>query len=579
MTKLVFLMLIPLTVSFNLSPSPNIIIKKPPLSTFMPQTRSSYFGYAINLRRNSVIIGAPRAQSTLATQRKVEETGAVFKCNFQDDQPCHPYHFDLSGNTRIENTESDYNSEKKDFQMLGASMDGHESESDRFVVCAPKLKADVEEADHYLLHGTCYWVADTNSTQPSGVRQINPLRQRKLQTLPGEDDKFHYYYIYGESGFSVHVTEDNEEIIIGCPGIFNWRGSIIRYKARELPNLGGLSRRDVALNHAIRKRQVFEYRSEIPNPFYTELSDDSYFGYAVSSAYFLGPTVPRLYYIASAPQANKQKGEAFIFDIEDYRFEKRIKVFNKFAGSQMGEYFGYTILTEDFNMDGFPDLAVSAPFYSKNGENENGAVYIFINEGNVSNSDTYFSRTSFLIEASSTYFQMAFKQQAIITSDYDSNGRFGTALAKIGDINLDGFNDIAISSPFEGNGAVYIHLGGPDGISLKPSQRLAAPSELPSVYSDVASSMFGHGVSRGVDIDENGYRDIAIGSPNSESVYIFKSYPVVNVITNIIPSKTELSLEDTRFNIKVCFLLDTRMRNENNIGEIFCLNKSHKKPF
>ena len=162
---------------------------------------------------------------------------------------------------------------------------------------------------------------------------------------------------------------------------------------------------------------------------------------------------------------------------------------------------------------------------------------------------------------------MAFEQQEIITSDYDSNGRFGTAIAKIGDIDLDGFNDIAISAPFEGNGAVYIHLGGPNGVSLKPSQRIEAPSELPSPYSDVTSSMFGHGISRGVDIDGNGYRDIAIGSPNSESVYVFKSYPVVNVIASIIPSKVELSLEDTRFNMKVCARLDTRMHNDNTIGE------------
>lgn len=282
MNKLALLLLLalPLVMSFNISPSPNLIIPKPELSTFIPQSRSSYFGYSINLRRNSILIGAPRAQSTLATQRKVNETGAVFKCTLDAESPiCHPYHFDVNGNTRIENTESDYNSEKKDFQMLGAAMDGHESEFDRFVVCAPKLKADVEEADHYLLHGTCYWVGDTNSTQPSGVRQINPLRQRKLQTLPGDiPNQFHYYFIYGESGFSVHVSEDNEEIVIGCPGIFNWRGSIIRYKARELPNLGGLSRRDLSMNHEIRKRQVFEFRSEIPNPFYTDLSDDSYFG-------------------------------------------------------------------------------------------------------------------------------------------------------------------------------------------------------------------------------------------------------------------------------------------------------------
>lgn len=382
------MLLVQFSQEFNVSPSPNFIIHKPNLSTPMAQTRSSYFGYSINLRRNSILIGAPRAQSTLESQRKINETGVVFKCNLQDDQPCHPYHFDLNGNTRVENSEADYQAEKKDFQMLGASMDGHESESDRFVVCAPKLKADLEYSDHYLLHGTCYWVeSGTESLQPSGVRQIVPLRQRKLQTLPTEEDKtlFHYNYIYGESGFSVHVTENNEEIIIGCPGIYNWRGSIIRYKSREMPNLGGLSRRDLTLgHHAIRKRQIFEYRSDIPNPFYAPISDDSYFGYAVSSAYFLGPNQPRLFYVASAPQANKQSGEVFIFDIEDYQFNKVIKVFNKFSSTQMGEYFGYTILTEDFNDDGFPDLAVSAPFYSKNGQTENGAVYIFLNEGNVS---------------------------------------------------------------------------------------------------------------------------------------------------------------------------------------------------
>lgn len=386
MTKLLFLLLLaPLTLCFNLSPHPNIIIRKPPLSTFIEPTRSSYFGFAVNLRRNSIIVGAPRAQSTLATQRKVEETGAVFKCNFVDDQPCHPYHFDTEGNTRVENTDLAYNSEKKDFQMLGASMDGHGSESDRFIVCAPQLKADLEEQGHYLLHGICYWVSDTNSTQPSGIRQIIPLRAKNMQTVPGDKPGLnHYNYIYGESGFSVHISDNSEEIIIGCPGILNWRGSIIRYKSQERPDLGGLSRRDLALNHEIRKRQTFEYRSEIPSPFFTDLSDDSYFGYAVSSAYFMGPTVPRLFYVASAPQANKQTGEVFIFDIEDFQLQKRIKVFNKFAGTQMGEYFGYTILTEDFNNDGFPDLIVSAPFFSKKGDYENGAIYVFLNKGNVS---------------------------------------------------------------------------------------------------------------------------------------------------------------------------------------------------
>lgn len=153
----------------------------------------------------------------------MNETGAIFKCPLDANKPCYPYNFDLYGNVRVENTEIAYNSEKKDYQMLGAAMDGLGSESDRFVVCGPKLKADLEESLHYLLHGICYWVSETNSDKPNNVRKITPLRQRDMQIFPDRGLN-HYYYMYGESGFSVHVTDNNEEIIIGAPGIFNWKG-------------------------------------------------------------------------------------------------------------------------------------------------------------------------------------------------------------------------------------------------------------------------------------------------------------------------------------------------------------------
>lgn len=380
-----------LAFGFNISPSPNIIIHKPTLITQQPQNRSSYFGYSINLRKESIIVGAPRAQSTLESQRKIQETGAVYKCKFSDNI-CAPYHFDTNGNTKVENTDLAFNSEKKDYQMLGASMDGHETESSRFVVCAPKLKADVEESGHYLLHGICYWVENTEGGQPSGVRSIIPLRLRSGQTSPNPNNPSQnvYNYIYGESGFSVHISDNNEEIIVGCPGIWNWRGSIIRYKSQKRPDLEGLSRRRRSTTEKItskiqrRRRQIFEFRSEIASPFYSDIEDDSYFGYAVSSAFFLGNDNPSIHYVASAPQSKGQTGEVFVFDIEDFNLQKKIKVYNKFFGSQFGEYFGYTLLTEDFNSDGLPDIAVSGPFYSANKDYENGAVYIFINRGNVS---------------------------------------------------------------------------------------------------------------------------------------------------------------------------------------------------
>lgn len=45
--------------------------------------------------------------------------------------------------------------------------------------------------------------------------------------------------------------------------------------------------------------------------------------------------------------------------------------------------------------------------------------------------------------------------------------RFGTAIAAVSDLNLDGFNDVAIGAPFENDhrGAVYIYHG--DKKSLK----------------------------------------------------------------------------------------------------------------
>lgn len=106
-------------------------------------------------------------------------------------------------------------------------------------------------------------------------------------------------------------------------------------------------------------------------------------GYAVTSAQFNKPSDNRTYYVASAPRSKKHKdivGEIFIFDIK----KKKFQAMKKLNGSQTGEYFGYSLLVEDFNNDGLPDLAVSAPLHSIDTYHENGAVYIYLNKGNVS---------------------------------------------------------------------------------------------------------------------------------------------------------------------------------------------------
>lgn len=120
--------------------------------------------------------------------------------------------------------------------------------------------------------------------------------------------------MYGEQGISVHITANNEEILIGAPGIFTWKGTVIRHRARPLDDLGGMSRReeDAVTIPRIRrqgKEEHIEYISEVPNPLFWEQEDNSYFGFAVSSGFFDGPDNPKMLYVASAPQANSQQGE------------------------------------------------------------------------------------------------------------------------------------------------------------------------------------------------------------------------------------------------------------------------------
>lgn len=105
-------------MGYNISPVPNYTFKPPNLVTFMQKQETSLFGLSLTLKKNSVLIGAPKAQTHLASQRRVNETGGIYRCNFRDGS-CEPFIVDTYGNTIVEDTSVAYNSEKKDFQLLG----------------------------------------------------------------------------------------------------------------------------------------------------------------------------------------------------------------------------------------------------------------------------------------------------------------------------------------------------------------------------------------------------------------------------------------------------------------------------
>ena len=201
---------------FNISPIPNIILKRDATKTFQSEKRSPYFGYTVVLRKNSVIIGAPRSKSVLNSQTNIDETGTIYKCDLNGsnvNKKCYPYNFDLSGNKKL--NDSFFKTENKEYQMLGASMDGLSTEWNLFIVCAPNLKdVSINLRDNYYIHGICYWVHNTIENEPKNVFQIIDSRK----------NKHHSYMSNAQQGFSVHITEKTDEFLIGVPGAFLWKG-------------------------------------------------------------------------------------------------------------------------------------------------------------------------------------------------------------------------------------------------------------------------------------------------------------------------------------------------------------------
>jgi integrin alpha 7 len=115
------------------------------------------------------------------------------------------------------------------------------------------------------------------------------------------------------------------------------------------------------------------------------------------------------------------------------------------------------------------DLVVGAPFYmdTKGG---GGAVYVYLNDRGFRSNHPYVRLTG------------------------PKESRFGIALSSAGDLNKDGFEDLAVGAPYadeetgpRGFGAVYIFLGSKDGLITE-----AAQVRTPSTGSAFITSILHH---------------------------------------------------------------------------------------
>uniref|UniRef100_A0A8D0LB07 Integrin subunit alpha 7 n=1 Tax=Sphenodon punctatus TaxID=8508 RepID=A0A8D0LB07_SPHPU len=232
---------------------------------------------------------------------------------------------------------------------------------------------------------------------------------------------------------------------------------------------------------------------------------NSYLGFSVDSG--KGITKKHeLSFVTGAPRANHTGAVVILRRDNVNRLVPEVVL----PGEQLTSSFGYAVAVADLNSDGWTDLIVGAPNFFERKEEIGGAVYVYINQAG----------------------RWEGVRPIRLNGSYDS--MFGITVTAAGDLNLDGFQDIAVGAPFDGAGKVYIFHGSSLGIVTKPAQVLDGEG--------VGVQTFGYSLSGGLDIDGNLYPDLLVGSL-ADTVVLYRSRPVIHISRNVTISPQQIDLE------------------------------------
>uniref|UniRef100_A0A4W4G4D5 Integrin alpha-2 domain-containing protein n=1 Tax=Electrophorus electricus TaxID=8005 RepID=A0A4W4G4D5_ELEEL len=445
--------------------------------------KGSFFGFSVALHqqlspelRSWVLVGAPRARG-LGTLRN-SHPGALYRCPITaEEYDCE--RVDIDGDVRLDK-------ESKDNQWLGVTVKS-QGIGGKVVTCAhlyelrQRVSLPSETRDPI---GRCYMLSED-------------LTER--DDLDGGEWKFcegrpqgHEQFGFCQQGLAASFTPDNNYILFGAPGTYNWKGI-------TLLDLGFY---DDGPYEVADEKQL--NASLIPVPYH------SYLGFSVDSAKGI-MNRGELTFVAGAPRANHTGAVVLLKKDNIYRLVPEHILW----GEELASSFGYSVTTADLNQDGWTDLIVGAPNFFDRKAEIGGAVYIFLNPA--------------------SHWEKA--RPIRLNGTYDS--MFGMTVSSIGDLDQDGYGDVAIGAPFDGAGKVFIFRGSATGINTKPSQVLDGLN--------AGVSRFGYSISGGLDIDGNLYPDLAVGSL-SDQVVIYRSRPVVHVIRDISmePQDIDLALHNCK---------------------------------
>ncbi|XP_028156262.1 integrin alpha-PS3-like [Ostrinia furnacalis] len=466
--------------------------------TFYPDDVSEYFGYSVLLSDLGLNVGAPKAQSRVSRK---SYPGLVFTCPLRDldrdNVTCRP----LAKSRRISLADDFY----KDDMWYGATMAA--IPNGRLLVCSPRITKPYQ-SKHLLANGACSVHGHDHEVRLLPLEDPASQARRTDGTRKeyGEYGSHLNYYAYGQAGMAVTYTKENK-IVIGAPGVLQWTGTLVDYQHNPASF-------------------TFDLLPST-NPYYTkDLGPDDYFGYSVGSGVFQknGSTL----YVAGAPRSKRGYGQVLVVE-QAVREDEPLKIKAQLIGPQLGSYFGASLCTLDLDNDGLTDLLVGAPNYALRSDGEltydQGAVYVYI---------TKQTNKGFVLEES-----------GVLRGSGNIGARFGTSIADLGDINGDGFTDVAIGAPWENNGAgvVYIYRGSDKGL---------IPQYIQRIHAEGAKS-FGMSISKGYDVDKNKCNDLAIGAHKSSTTYLYRSVPTIQVLSSIkVPDAKNIRKDASNFTALFC---------------------------
>ncbi|KAF7216298.1 integrin alpha-6 [Nothobranchius furzeri] len=441
-------------------------------------------------KRNLLLVGAPHAKP----QNQVNVTGAVYSCDLSTSERCQPIDFnskEFLGNKGVNN------------QWMGVRVTS-QGPGKNVMTCAHRYQewsmssgSDVPN----LLTGQCYILGNDLHVREAGMRDRRVLcDDARLKRR----SKNHDWFAYCQQGHGASFAKDNVSLLFGAPGAYQWKGIV---QKEFLNDLGLISEEPRETGDA--NRLLHEL---IP------IQKNSYLGFSIDSGMALMEP-GELIIVSGAPRGGYSGQVAFIRS--DPEAKSNLKVEMVLSGPGLASSFGYDLTVVDLNSDGWEDLAVGAPqYFVKDGE-IGGAVFIYIN-----NKGKDWEKTD------------------PIELHGHKDSMFGIAVENAGDINQDGYGDVAVGAPYDGSGRVYLYCGTSDGINREAAQVLSPQRNM--------VKQFGYSLSGNLDVDNNQYPDLAVGSL-SDSVFVFRSKPVVNINTSLRITPNNVDIKKKQCDTQKCY--------------------------